>query len=178
MKEHVKTVLKTSLVLTIIASCGALLIAGTNLLTSPIIEKNEVQKEVNGLSSVFGKDAIFAEPVEIEDDNYLSKYYDATVGTIEGRVYKASGKNSYGEIDLLVGLVDDLSLYNICVLNNGQSFGTVLQENYIDPIASAEDKEAALQNVTCGATFGAKLVKTLVEASMHHYEQDLEAQDD
>ena len=176
MKEHVKPVLKTASVLTIIASCGALLIAGANMLTKPIIERNNAIKEANGLQQVFGQDAIFGEPKNIENAANLSKFYPVEYSGGEGRVYKASGRNGYGEIDMLIGLKSDYSLYNFYVLYNGQSYAGTLQENYLVPLANASDKDAAYNNVSCGATFGAKLVKKLVDASKEHYKATAEVQ--
>jgi hypothetical protein len=176
MKEHVKPVIKTAFVLTIIAASGALLIAGANMLTSPIIARNEAKKEADALQKVFGDDAIFAEPKNIENSANLFRFYDASYSGGEGRVYKASGRNGYGEIDMLIGLKNDCSLYNFFVLNNGQSYGTTLQENYLTPIRLADDKDTAYNNVSCGATFGAKLVKQLIDASKEHYRVDLGVQ--
>lgn len=176
MKEHVKPVLKTALVLTIIASCGALLIAGANMLTKPIIERNDAAKEQAGMQMVFGNNATFGEPQKIENNADLSRFYPVSYDEGEGRLYKASGRNGYGEIDMLIGLKSDYSLYNFYVLYNGQSYAGTLQENYLVPLSNASDKDAAYNNVSCGATFGAKLVKKLVDASKEHYKATAEVQ--
>ena len=174
MNKHVKPVLLTALTLTIIASVGATLLAATNLLTAPIIASNAARKEQAGLAKIFGESAIFAEPHEIKGNKLLSRYYDAAYDGGEGRVYCASGNNAYGSFSMLVGLTDEYELYNICVLENGQSYGQMLQDNYLNPLMNADDKVAALGNVHCGATFGAELVKGLVNASISHYKTSME----
>ena len=174
MKIDSKFVFKTALTLTIIASTGALLISSVNLLTAPIIAQNASAKEQRGLAEVFGDSMQYdpEEKVELENEHYLLSYYPITNIGGEGRVYKTKGTNAYGEISLLVGLTATYSLYNIYVLSNEQSFGTMLEENYISPLEEAGDKDDALDKVSCGATYGAKLIRDMVNEAKAHYEKE------
>ena len=150
--------------------CGvlALAIAGGDLLTRETIAKNKAAKEESGLKKVF-PGAVAENPTEI-NEGYLQKYW--TVKNDEGilgRVYSTFGKNAYGNVGLLVGVYSDFTLGNIVTLENTESYGTTLEDGYLDPYAKAEDKEAVVDQVTCGATYGAKLCRDMIRAAQNHY---------
>ncbi len=151
----------------------ALAIAGTDLLTKDRIAKNAAEKEANGLRQVFSLEGLeFSEAVEVNDDDFptLKKYYTVTLNDAEyGRVYSTAGKNAYGDVALLVGLQADYSLSRIYVLTNTESYGPTLKDEYLDPYNEAEDKESAVTEVKCGATYGAKLCRDMILESKAHY---------
>ncbi len=95
-------------------------------------------------------------------DNVSDK--DELVGYV-ARVY---GKNGYGALDLLVGVKADGSLSKLCIIEDSMSYKSKVESDYIDPYnaqADGDDKENALDNVKCGATFAATIVKNgLLEA--------------
>ena len=72
-------------------------------------------------------------------------------------------------MSLLVGIYSDFSLGNIYVLENTESYATTLQDGYLTPYIQAEDKEAVIDNVRCGATYGAKLCRDLILTARNHY---------
>ena len=94
------------------------------------------------------------EPTEASDK-------DQAVGYV-ARIY---GKNGYGAVDLLVGINLDGTYSKIAVITDSMSYKTKLESGYLDPYNSASDKnkESALANVKCGATFAATLIKNGVE---------------
>ena len=157
--------------------CGVLglLIAGGDLLTKETIAKNKTEKETRSLRKIFGEEAVYGDPIEIKDEQYpsLEKYWTVNLGNEAlGRVYAASGKNAYGDISLLVGIYVDYSLGNVQLLVNTQTYGSTLEEYYIEPYAQSEDKDAAVNQVSCGATYGAKLCRELILAGQAHYMGD------
>ena len=157
-------------ILAAIAGSSALLIAGVNLLTGPTISANAEKVEQNALSRVFGEGATFGEPVTVNKGSIL-KYWPATDGTKQGRVYSLSGSNSYGTVSLSIGIYDDFSLGNMIVSENTESYGQTLEDNYIGVYQHVSDKEGALDATKCGATFGAALIQGMVEEARTHYKE-------
>lgn len=156
------------------ALCGVLglVIAGGDLLTRNTIAANKVKKEQDGLRKVYGDNAEFSEAVEVKDDVYASigKYWTVKIqGDEVGRVYSTSGTNSYGTVSLLVGVNKNYSLGNIVVLENTESYAATLEEKYLDVYKNAEDKESVVDNVKCGATFGASMCRDMIKAAQNHY---------
>lgn len=88
--------------------------------------------------------------------------------TLVGYVARVYGKNGYGALDLLVGIKTDGSLSKLCIIEDSMSYKSKVESNYIDPYNKADDgkaKEDALENVKCGATYAATIVKNgLLEA--------------
>ena len=177
-RSDVPNILKTTLTLTVIASVAALLIAGADLLTRDRIAANTLEKEMSILHEYFGEPEYDGKSFDIEGDDYLSKYYVVRLDNDElSYVYRADGKNGFGEISLLAGIKGDAAIYSIRVIENGQSYASTLEDNYLKQIYKVcEDwKESsfndALNNVECSATNGAKLVRKLVLAAKEHYQK-------
>ncbi len=164
---------KVAAILGGITAVAALGIGAVNLLTAPIIAQNKKAKEEKSVKLVFANAEIL-ETVELKE-KYLNKYWEvalpATEKTPDGRIYSCTGTNGYGTVSLLIGIYGDYSLGNMVILENTESYGSTLEEKYIEPYQSAQDKEAALNQVKCGATFGAKMIKAMVEASVAHYKE-------
>ena len=155
------------------ALCGVLglVIAGGDMLTRDTIAKNKIQKEQNGLKKVFGENATYGEAKEIKNSPTLQKYWTVEVENQEiGRVYATSNSNAYGTVSLLVGIGSDFSLGNIITLENTESYASTLEEKYLDVYASSSDKEAAVEQVKCGATFGATMCRDMIRAAQAHYQ--------
>ena len=150
-----------------------LAIAGGNLLTRERIARNKAEKETAGLKKTFRGDAYqFSEAVTLNEGR-LSKYWTVTEYGLEaGRVYSASGTNAYGDIALLIGLDVEATLYGVVVFTNTESYGQTLEENYLEPLIDAEDKESAKDAVVCGATYGAKLCRDLINEAKAHYAKE------
>lgn len=146
----------------------ALSIAGADIITKDIIAKNKIEKENAGLKKVFASGE-YGEAKTL-GEGYLQKYWTVTSSNEElGRVYSASGKNAYGNVSLLVGIYADFSLGNIVVLENTESYGQTLEDGYLEPYQNATDKEAVVDQVNCGATYGAKLCRDMIRAAQEHY---------
>ncbi len=161
MNQSLKKYLTVSLTLGIIAGGSALLIGLTNLLTADKIKENKVKKEENGLKQVFSN----------ENQQFVTVEFDSTFEYIEkiwqskdkdnndiGYIYKTTGKNSYGEVSLLIGFDTNKNFANMVVLENTETYGTTLQDNYITPV---NEKTKDFSSVSCGATYGAKLINSM-----------------
>ena len=161
-----KQYLKVAVVLTLIASICAVLIALLNLVTAPIIEKNAYEKEQNTLSVMFSN-AEFTEVDHNENYQEIEKKFVAKSKNDQtelGYVYIVSGKNAYGMVRLMVGVKDGKTV-KVEIMDNTESFkknvNTFIDEKIKSSELSIEDAEKL--DVKCGATYGAKLVQSLIK---------------
>ena len=159
----------TSLTLCAIGAVSALAISGTNLLTKNQIEANTKKAQEKALNEIF-ENATFSEAkndFKGSETNYLVNYYVAFDSSNNelGYVYYVDGRNAYGEIAMMVG-VTDLGIGQFSIVTNTQSFASTLEDNYIVPIQRGE---TTFNDVSCGATYGAKLIKAMVEQANADY---------
>ena len=166
MKKYVKRALVSGAVLSLLSGAMALLIVGADFLTRDTIAFNAKEKERQGLIKVFGNDADYGEATFVEGSKYIEKYWTVTLNESEvGRVYRGSGRNGYGEVSLLFGVDCNNGLGRVVALTNTESYGTVLKENYLDPLNNG----GSIDDVTCGATYGAKLCRDIILEGIVHY---------
>ena len=113
MNEFTKNMLKTSLVLTIIAGGAALLVGATNALTAPVIEKNNIEKEKKMLSEVYQSEAdTFVEWSKSTDEKINKEEHDngTYLASIQGNLkYVKKGLKS-SSLRKLISLSDRSSL--------------------------------------------------------------------
>ena len=116
----------TALVLMLIAGICAALIASVNLLTAPIIEKNNGDKTAQLCKEIFPDYDASASSVVTEgfSSDYIVEKIIANdrSSTLLGYIYTVEGSNSYGQISLLVGIHKDYRLAGIRMITNGQSY--------------------------------------------------------
>ncbi len=182
---------KISAVLCLISLVCAALIAGFNMLTDPIIKANAAKAELEACQAIFADyDQDKSEQFDISGlDSRITKKVLAKNASGEelGYLYTVSGKNSYGVMTLIVAIQNE-AVYQVEVLENGQSFADIIMSHIkakypsskdnkvvIDPYNKPVDNPAvgsldsnALANIDtkCGATYGAILVKQLVTVAL------------
>ncbi len=160
--SNAKKYILTSVTLGAIAASSALLIGLANMVTRDRIKQNEIAKTKAGLAEIYGSNAIYGDAIEINDKNYphLLCYYPASIDEqVIGNVFKASGKNEFGDITLLVGVSTNNEAGQIYLITNTQSYASTLVNNYVGPYNNGR---VELDDVSCGATHGAELVRDLV----------------
>ena len=170
--SNMKKYLFTGLTLGAIAMASGLLIAGTNLITRDSIKANEAKKINEGLANIFKVDSksLNSSMVDLpegkEFDYVLSSYYEVKNDNNEtlGYAFNTKGSNSYGDISLIIGFNSSYVYKGVAVVNNGQSFASTLNKKYLNPLVK-EGKTINEVSVSCGATYGAKLVKAMVESA-------------
>ena len=116
----------------------------------------------------------------IEKHQYASQYYEVfsisytepeadkepeKILTLNGWAVRADGSNSYGKISFIVGFGLDKTFKGIYMISDGQTYASTLEENYIDPMNAGNVDYTSDTDVSCGATYGAKLVKAMIEDS-------------
>lgn len=159
-----------SLTLGLIAAASALLIAGTNLLTKDRIAKNEQKKINDSIAFIFGAEASIKSESEITDESYkyVNYVYEVASDKDLGYVFRTTGSNMYGKITLVIGFDLNNNFVSMKSIVNEQTF-TKEVENYIKGV---DDQTITINDVNCGATFGAKLVREMVnEASLANKEK-------
>ena len=160
----------TSITLGVIGACSAGLIGLANLVTRDKISANEQNKIQVGITSIFGDSASIDNEYELHDNKYTNYVYEIKISdVVESYAFRTTGSNMYGKISLLVGINKTyllsssnpvFSFVNLYVITNEQTYASTLVDNYIIPL---NDGDRSLDDVSCGATYGAKLVRDMVE---------------
>ena len=168
--SNVKKYLLTAVTLGCIAMASGLLIAGTNMITKDRIAENERLSVNKGIVSVFNDDNAVGKEIALPD----GKEYDYVITCYEvkdnnenplGYAFRTTGSNDYGKVSLIIGFNQQCIYKGLSVVVNEQSFATTLNKGYINLIKNGE-KTVDDVSVSCGATFGATLVRNMVnEAS-------------
>ena len=156
----------TAITLGLIAAASAGLVAGANLLTREKIKQNEIEKINNGMSNIFGKTELkytekSASEAGLSGYKYVQTLYTVkdNTDTLVGYALKTSGSNMYGKITLIVGVdKTNYSFVKLSVVVNEQTYASTLVDNYINPLNDGGN----IDDVSCGATYGAKLVREMV----------------
>ncbi len=191
MNKDIKHYLVVGGILCAIGATSALLIGLTNLVTSGPIEEHAKIKEEQALKEVFlnddgtlptdlvsGEKLSLKEGIDSKFDNLLCywnpKSSEEKDGVDEkyGYVFKAEAadKNNYGTITLLVAINNDYSIGRISIVKNTESYANVVQKDYIDPYNKGD---ILLNDVTCGATFGATAIKEMATSASNYVKEVL-----
>lgn len=153
----------TSITLGAIAMASAVLIGVTNLATRNQIKKNEQNKINAGISEIFGKSATISKEFAIKKYKYSNYVYQVKQEENDNNyALRTTGSNMYGKVSLIVGFKYQEAEYvfsGLYVVSNEQTYASTLVENYIDPL---NKNTRDLDDVSCGATYGAKLVRDMV----------------
>ena len=161
---NMKKYILTAVTLGSIGAVSALLIGLANLVTRNQIAVNAENKIKKGLAEIYDG-ATFSDKVEIDgNDKYLDCYYVASKdeSTI-GYVFQTTGSNMYGKISMLVGISKEFEANRFFFIVNEQTYATTLVDNYVTPFNNGNRQ---LDDVSCGATYGAKLVKAMTEEAI------------
>ncbi len=184
-----KRYLYVSGILGAIALVCAVLIALMNMLTNPIIKKNNENKISETYTKIYS-DYYSNEEVDFtkDDKSYIKGKLKALDkdGNVLGYIYTTSGKNAYGEVSLMIGITDG-NVVDVEFLTNTESFASTVSShvkgNYpssidsvieVNPYGSLDTidigylsiNEIEAIDIKCGATFGATLVKSMVLAAL------------
>lgn len=165
----------TAITLGLIAASSAVLIGVTNLITAKKIEQNEVMKINAGIEQIYGKTATITSDSDVEGYKYSNHLYVVDAKE-EGRglAIRTTGSNMYGKLSLIVGFklfvlpegeiqgMQGYKFIGMYVVTNEQTYSTTLEDNYIVPV---DNGERDVEDVSCGATYGAKLIRDMINES-------------
>ena len=168
MPNDKKKYLITAVTLGLIAAGGALLIAGTNMLTRDTIKANEAKAINNGLAAIYETNSLKTSEVTLdkEFEYVISTYYEVKdeADAPLGYAFKTEGSNAYGKISLIVGFTTNYVYKGVAVVENGQSFASTLNKKYLNPLVK-DHKSVDEVDVSCGATYGAKLARSMINSA-------------
>ena len=163
-----KHYIMTSIVLGSIAAASGVLIGVTNLITKDRIIQNEQNKINEGMKAIFEQNTVQFEEFTLEQAGITGEYkyveYMYLVkdesGNELGCAFRTTGSNMYGKISLIAGYAkEDQSFISLSLITNEQTYATTLVDNYINPLNNGD---IIIDDVSCGATYGAKLVRDMV----------------
>ena len=169
--------LKIGGILCAIAGCSALLLTALNLVTAPIIQQHLDDKQNAGYKQVFSDWAANGEAIAIEDNPNLAEYHIAYSDTAKtqqiGFIYttKSLAVKSYGNLKAMIGISGDTDspvLGKVYMLENSLSYKSALETGYIEKY-NQNPSDATLNNVKCGATYGAETLQSMINAARDHY---------
>ena len=183
---------KIASVLGAISLFCALVISLFNLLTSPIIKDNNKEKEEKIYKELYSEyDSNYSKEIKdlkgVSSDIIKIMEIHDSKDNVLGFVYTVEGKNAYGGISLMVAIEEGPICKQVEFLSNTESFASKVADhvrnNYpqsesdsitISPygkeeqadISSLDIDDVSSIDVKCGATYGATLVKNLVQSAL------------
>ena len=146
-----------SLTLGLIAAASALLITSSNLLTKDKIAQNEIDNITKGINFIFGDNAKIKSESAIDSYKYVDYVYEIQSDVDLGYVFRTSGSNMYGKMTLIVGFDTSDNFVSMKTIVNEQTY-TKEVEKFITDV----DNGRSVEDVSCGSTYGAKLVRDMV----------------
>ena len=146
-----------SLTLGLIAAASAILITGSNLLTKDKIAQNEINNITKGINFIFGDNAKIKSESAIDSYKYVDYVYEIQSDVDLGYVFRTTGSNMYGKMTLIVGFDISDNFVSMKTIVNEQTY-TKEVEKFITDV----DNGRSVEDVSCGATYGAKLVRDMV----------------
>lgn len=170
MNKQTKHYLYVGIVLASIGVVVSAAIVGVNYLTKDKIAENQKILKDYARREVF-PDCEFDEEVSIKNEEYLLSYCTGYKNDKEfGDVYYTSGKNMYGAISMMIGIYTSGELGHISLVQNTQSFASTVFDNYVTPY-NQNPSSSKLDDVKCGATYGAKLIREMALKAQSHYKE-------
>lgn len=163
-----KHLIITSVTLGIIAATSGALIGVTNLITNQKIKENEIARINTGIRKIFGESTKVSAESDIQQSpfggswQYLNYVYTVSDNTdsVIGYAFKTSGSNNFGKITMLVGFTVNKVYKSVYMISDEQTFASTLEDEYIAYINQGDYESV---DVHCGATYGATLVRNMIE---------------
>ncbi len=165
--------LKIAMVLVIIGALSGIIIYGVNELTEETIAENKINTEVSYYKELFNLSSdtnITYDTLDLE--GYLEQevvVYDDG-GSVIGYIYKATDKNNYGEVTVLVGITVDGIISNTVISSttNTPTFVQTIKDKYIDNFSNQAVDNFTIDSTT-GATYTYTSVVVIIEAASTYY---------
>ncbi len=169
--------LKVAVVLVVIGAISGALIFGANYITEDVIIANAIEKEFNYYAEIFDLDAIPTEE-NVEKtllDGVLTEevvLYD-NLGAVVGYIYKGADKNSYGDVDVLVGVNLDGTIRSVVISNssNTPTFVNIIKTEYLVNF-EGQDMQDVTFDAKTGASFTYGSVQKIVDAASTYFQEN------
>lgn len=164
-------------ILCAIGGVSALALTALNLVTGPIIKRNNDQKQLAGYRAIYANCQAVSDPVAIDNNANLAEYYQAYSDEgktqLIGYIYnsKTIAVKSYGNIHAMVGISsegDNPVLGKVYLVEDSLSYKNTFETGYVEPY-NANPSDEALAAVKCGATYGATALNEIITAARDHF---------
>ena len=174
MKFDFKKIIRIAFTLMLVAGLsGVLIVLLNNYVTAERIAQNEIDKENKALEAIYSN--CDYEVLEENSSNSILKITKATKSNeFMGYIYKVTGKNAYGTITLMLGIDPSGVVSNIVMIENTESFKSTVDEHFEANYKEDDMNQDYINGIDtkCGATYGAKLLKSLVSDALTHYNEN------
>lgn len=173
---------KTAFVLFFITALSGFAIYYVNEFTKDtIFEKRQVQEE-NYYRDIFGleeSDLINISKVDVNDGIDQEIAINDADGNLLGYIYKSRERNSYGVIEVLVGINPDGNISKVVIANstNTPTFVKKVKDFYLEPFIGQTTDGVTYDSGT-GASFTYGSVSKFVDYSVTYFEVNRGGQDD
>ncbi len=170
-KLSFKKVFLTAFTLMLVAGLAGAVIVLLNMFTEPIIDANNSKLEQQKLQEVY-ESAEFENSSFTDNGEEVAYYLAKSNNEVVGFVYKVSGKNAYGSITLLVGVNKNGTVKRAVIMENTESFATDINKQFSKNYHNDMTKdEVDSVDVKGGATYGATLIKELINQALSYYDK-------
>ena len=165
--------LKIALVLFVIGALSGLIIYGVNELTEDTIAQNKIDREISYYKEIFNLgDEVEITFDTIDLDNGIEQevtIYDSNDDVI-GYIYKATDKNNYGEITVLVGITTEGVISNVVISSttNTPTFVQTIKSKYIGNFSGQDADDITIDSRT-GATYTYTSVVEIITIASEYY---------
>ena len=169
MNSNVRKYVITGVILGSIAAVAAGVIGLTNLITAKRIEQNKINKINEGIATIFddGSEGFkvsseYIGNIPNDDSKKYYEVYNANNDNFLGYAIQCEGSNMYGKIVLIAGFeAESRNFIRMSLVTNEQSYATTVEDNYVVKVNEKHNFED--EDVKCGATYGATLVRDLLD---------------
>jgi len=165
--------LKIALVLVVIGALSGIIIYGVNELTEETIAQNKIDREISYYKELFDlEDSVEITFDAIDLDGNLSQevtIYDAS-GDVIGYIYKATDKNNYGEVTVLVGITVEGVISNVVISSttNTPTFVQTIKAKFIGNFSGQAADDFEIDERT-GATYTYGSVTDIITQATEYY---------
>lgn len=161
--------IKYALILFLITGICVGILGAVNQITSPIIEENAKKTEADAMKRLLSESESFEEVTGIEDQMVRSVNVAKNGENVVGYVVKVTPIGYGGDIAMLVGIDNEMTIKGISILSHGETpgFGAnatkpEFKEQYNDKKAPLTVSKAASGDSEIQAITGATITSTAV----------------
>lgn len=162
-------------ILFLVAAISGGIIFFINDITAPVIAQNLIDKQVALFSEAIDQELVIDEDfIYTETDiNGLTEYVLTTPDgeTVIGYVYSQRSSNNYGDVDVMVGIIDGV-IQNVVIVGstNTPTFVKNIEKNYLEPFKTQSTTAVEFDSKT-GATYTYTSVSQVVTEAVNYYNE-------
>ena len=165
--------LKVALVLLVIGALSGIIIYGINELTYETIAQNKIDREISYYKELFNLEEnveITFETIALDNGIDQEVIVSDSNDEVIGYIYKATDKNSYGEVTVLVGITIDGVISNAVISSssNTPNFVHLIKSEYIGNFSNQDVDDISIDAKT-GASYTYSSVVEIITAASDYY---------